>query len=72
MKISPLADSRLAELLLVEDNEDDVFLTRAAFEASGLRVGINPRPDILFREQLREECRRGDVRARLGRSRSVH
>ena len=41
MKISPLADSRLAELLLVEDNEDDVFLTRAAFEASGLRVNLH-------------------------------
>lgn len=41
MKITPLADSRLAEFLLVEDNEDDVFLTRAAFEASGLRVNLH-------------------------------
>ena len=41
MKISPLADSRLAEILLVEDNEDDVFLTRSAFEASGLRVNLH-------------------------------
>ena len=41
MKISPLADSRLAELLLVEDNEDDVFLTKTAFEASGLRVNLH-------------------------------
>ena len=41
MKISPLAESRIAEILLVEDNEDDVFLTRAAFEASGLRVNLH-------------------------------
>ena len=41
MKISPLADSRVAEILLVEDNEDDVFLTRSAFEASGLRVNLH-------------------------------
>ena len=41
MKISPLADSRVAEILLVEDNEDDVFLTRSAFEASGLRVKLH-------------------------------
>ena len=38
MKISPLVDSRIAEFLLVEDNEDDVLLTRMAFESSGLRV----------------------------------
>ena len=41
MKITPLADSRPAEILLVEDNEDDVFLTRAAFEANGLRVNLH-------------------------------
>lgn len=41
MKISPLAESRIAEILLVEDNEDDVFLTRAAFETSGLRVNLH-------------------------------
>ena len=41
MKTSSLVHSRVAELLLVEDNEDDVFLTRAAFEASGLRVNLH-------------------------------
>ncbi len=41
MKISPLADIRIAEILLVEDNEDDVFLTRAAFEANSLRVNLH-------------------------------
>lgn len=41
MKISPLAQSRIAEILLVEDNEDDVFLTREAFDAAGLRVNLH-------------------------------
>jgi CheY-like chemotaxis protein len=41
MKISPLADSRIAEILLVEDNEDDVFLTREAFDAAGLSVHLH-------------------------------
>ena len=41
MKINPLAESRLAEVLLVEDNEDDVFLTRAAFDANSLRVNLH-------------------------------
>ena len=41
MKITPLGDSRVAEILLVEDNEDDVFLTRAAFESNGLRVNLH-------------------------------
>lgn len=41
MKINPLAQSRIAEILLVEDNEDDVFLTREAFEAAGLRVNLH-------------------------------
>jgi len=41
MKIAPLADSRFAEILLVEDNEDDVFLTREAFDAASLRVHLH-------------------------------
>ncbi len=39
--IKPLADSRVAEILLVEDNEDDVFLTREAFDSARLRVHLN-------------------------------
>ena len=38
MKVSPIAGSREAEILLVEDNDDDVFLTREAFDAASLRV----------------------------------
>ena len=41
LKISPLAEIRVAEILLVEDNEDDVFLTRAAFDAHKLRVNLH-------------------------------
>lgn len=41
MKVTPLADSRFAEILLVEDNEDDVFLTREAFDAANLRVHLH-------------------------------
>ena len=41
MKATPLADSKFAEILLVEDNEDDVFLTRAAFDAASLRVHLH-------------------------------
>ena len=41
MKITPIGNSRVAEILLVEDNEDDVFLTRAAFESNGLRVNLH-------------------------------
>ncbi|MEO6017078.1 MAG: response regulator [Polaromonas sp.] len=40
MKISPIAESRIAEILLVEDNDDDVFLTREAFSAAKLRVNL--------------------------------
>jgi CheY-like chemotaxis protein len=39
--IKPLAHSRVAEILLVEDNEDDVFLTREAFDAARLRVNLH-------------------------------
>lgn len=41
MKVTPIADSRIAEILLVEDNEDDVYLTREAFEAASLRVNLH-------------------------------
>lgn len=41
MKIEPIAKSRIAEILLVEDNEDDLFLTREAFEAAKLRVSLH-------------------------------
>lgn len=40
MKIVPIAESRIAEILLVEDNDDDVFLTREAFAAASLRVNL--------------------------------
>jgi two-component system response regulator len=41
MRISPIAGSREAEILLVEDNDDDVFLTREAFDAARLRVRLH-------------------------------
>lgn len=41
VKVTPLAHSRIAEILLVDDNEDDVFLTREAFDAAGLRVNLH-------------------------------
>jgi len=41
MKTEPIAKTRMAEILLVEDNEDDVFLTREAFEAASLRVNLH-------------------------------
>lgn len=41
MKIKPLCESRIAEILLVDDNEDDVFLTREAFDAAALKVHLN-------------------------------
>ena len=41
MRVSPIASSRIAEILLVEDNDDDVFLTREAFEAANLRVSLH-------------------------------
>ncbi|MBC7600261.1 MAG: response regulator [Polaromonas sp.] len=36
MKLEPLGNSRIAEILLVDDNEDDVLLTREACDAAGL------------------------------------
>ena len=41
MKITPIAESRIAEILLVDDNEDDVYLTREAFDAASLRVNLH-------------------------------
>lgn len=41
MKITPIAESRIAEILLVDDNEDDVYLTREAFEAASLKVNLH-------------------------------
>lgn len=41
MILKPIAHSRVAEILLVEDNEDDVFLTREAFDAARLRVNLH-------------------------------
>jgi len=41
MRVNPIAGSREAEILLVEDNEDDVFLTREAFDAAHLRVRLH-------------------------------
>lgn len=41
MKIEPIAKTRTAQILLVEDNEDDVYLTREAFEAASLRISLH-------------------------------
>ena len=41
MKITPIGETRIAEILLVDDNEDDVFLTREAFDAANLRVNLH-------------------------------
>ena len=41
MKIEPIGKTRMAEILLVDDNEDDVFLTREAFAAASLRVNLH-------------------------------
>jgi CheY-like chemotaxis protein len=41
MRVNPIGGSRVAEILLVEDNEDDVFLTREAFDAASLRVSLH-------------------------------
>lgn len=41
MNLTPIGNSRIAEILLVEDNEDDVFLTREAFHAAGLKINLH-------------------------------
>jgi len=38
---SPIRESRLAEVLLVEDNEDDVILTRQGFKHAKLVVSLH-------------------------------
>jgi two-component system, chemotaxis family, response regulator Rcp1 len=43
--IKPLAESRPAEVLLVEDNDNDVELTRIAFEKSRLLVNLHHAKD---------------------------
>ena len=40
MKLEPLGNSRTAEILLVDDNEDDVFTTREDFDAARVRVNL--------------------------------
>ena len=40
MKLEPLGNSRIAEILLGDDNEEDVFLTREVCDAAGLRVNL--------------------------------
>lgn len=40
-KIECVARGRIASILLVEDNDDDVYLTHEAFEAGGLRVNLH-------------------------------
>jgi two-component system, chemotaxis family, response regulator Rcp1 len=41
----PVADSRPAEILLVEDNDNDVELTRMAFEKSSLLINLHHAKD---------------------------
>lgn len=41
MKITPIGETRIAEILLVDDNEDDVFLTREAFDAANSSVNLH-------------------------------
>ena len=41
MKVTPIAESRMAEILLVEDNDDDYFLTQEAFSAASLQVNLH-------------------------------
>ena len=41
MSLQSLSNTRLAHFLLVDDNEDDVFLTREAFDSSNLRVNLH-------------------------------
>jgi CheY-like chemotaxis protein len=41
MMMRPLSESRPARFLLVDDNEDDVFLTREAFDAAHFKVDLD-------------------------------
>lgn len=38
---SGIVGDRLAEILLIEDNEDDVMLTRLAFQQTGFSVQLH-------------------------------
>ena len=40
-KIDSTGSGHIANILLVEDNEDDVFLTREAFDAARLKVNLH-------------------------------
>ena len=40
MKLEPLGNSHTAEILLVDDNEDNVFTTREDFDAARVRVNL--------------------------------
>lgn len=56
MNVTPLAESRVAEILLVDDNEDDVYLTREAFDSAKLRVHLNHVDDgVKCLQYLRKE-----------------
>ena len=41
MNLSSLVNTRPAHFLLVDDNDDDVFLTREAFDSSNLKVNLH-------------------------------
>jgi len=41
MMLTPVGNSRIAEILLVDDDEDDLFLTREAFDAASLKVNLH-------------------------------
>lgn len=41
MRVTDTSGSRTAEILLVEDNKDDVVLTREGFERAKLTVNLN-------------------------------
>lgn len=41
MMVAPLGNSRVAEILLVEDNPDDVFFTREALDSARVRVNLH-------------------------------
>ncbi|NQW93393.1 MAG: response regulator [Polaromonas sp.] len=62
MKITPIRDSRVAEILLVDDSEDAVFLTREAFDVAKLRVNLkNVDNGLKCLQFLRKEGPYGDA-----------
>ena len=57
-------NGRIANVLMVEDNEDDVFLTRAAFDSGHLRVNLHHVDNgVKCLQYLRREGIYGDVPA---------